>query len=317
MDEDVLSRILLDVPDSKTVHAFLLAVPTSHPLFPAALYRLCQLLVCLDTYDARSAEASNAVLDLLLRSEAGPNRSQISQFIRHLVVATEHDKYWNAEQVELDTNGEGIGETEGAQQEPELTPKVDEQDHEEILDEETAESEPDIDVAAFHARLPHLFKKMQNLESLDYHHFPGLAMSTQIPSLLADHDRLCKFSVDGVMRRDARLWPRIRNIEPFLASLETSITSLDIRHVCQTMLLALASHADEVASYRCLKHLKMDITEGRGTGTADAHRWQAPPVTMSFLHSGSRQTSVLSSSWPISCSANRAQVLWISLITLY
>ncbi|KAJ6521782.1 hypothetical protein DFH09DRAFT_1372878 [Mycena vulgaris] len=63
------------------------------------------------------------------------------------------------------------------------------------------------DVAAFHARLPDLFKKTQNLESLDYHHFPGLAMSAQIPSLLADHDRLCKFCVDGVMRRDARLWP--------------------------------------------------------------------------------------------------------------
>ncbi|KAJ6521786.1 hypothetical protein DFH09DRAFT_1372880 [Mycena vulgaris] len=108
-------------------------------------------------------------------------------------------------------------------------------------------------------------------------------MSTQITSLFADHGRLCKFSVDGVMRRDAAADPKVWDIEPFLAFLGTSITSLDIRHVCQTMLLALASHADEVASYRCLKHLKMDITEGRGTGTADAHRWQAPPLVVADI----------------------------------
>ncbi|KAJ6517051.1 hypothetical protein DFH09DRAFT_1373729 [Mycena vulgaris] len=134
MDEDVFSHILLNDPDSKTVHAVLLALPMSHLLFPACVY--------LDTYDARSAEASNAGLDLLLRPEDGQNRPQIPQFILHLVVATEHDKYWNAEQVELDSNGKGMDETEGAQQEPELTPEVDEQDHEGILDEEAAMSRP-------------------------------------------------------------------------------------------------------------------------------------------------------------------------------
>lgn len=52
------------------------------------------------------------------------------------------------------------------------------------------------------------------------------------------------------------------SIVPFLSSLGPAIRSLDLRHVCQTMLIILASHRDVLATYEHLSALKMDITEG-------------------------------------------------------
>ncbi|KAF8191844.1 hypothetical protein K438DRAFT_1970224 [Mycena galopus ATCC 62051] len=51
-------------------------------------------------------------------------------------------------------------------------------------------------------------------------------------------------------------------MEPFLASLGPSITSLELRNVCVTMFRKLVSYGDILATYEHLSSLKMDITEG-------------------------------------------------------
>ncbi|KAJ7479878.1 hypothetical protein FB451DRAFT_1240075 [Mycena latifolia] len=269
IDEDVFSRILWHIPDSRTVHNVLLALPNSHLLFPAALHRLCQLPIYLGTYDARAAAASNSVLDHLLLPD-GEHRPRIAESILHLVISTEGDQYWQYNR----NRPVGLEEEERHDEDEEARG---EEPSEEGKSTDNEESELVIDVAAFHGRLPELFKKTRNLEILDYHNYPGLPLSAESSALIAEYDRLGKFSVDGVITRvggsgfeDPEIW----DIEPFLASLGPSITSLDIRHVCQTMLLALASHADEFASYHSLTRLKMDITEGvwdwRGGGSPNA-----------------------------------------------
>jgi hypothetical protein len=47
-----------------------------------------------------------------------------------------------------------------------------------------------------------------------------------------------------------------------LSTVGPKITSLDLRHVNQTMFTALKSRTDLFASYHALEHLKIDITEG-------------------------------------------------------
>ncbi|KAJ6586500.1 hypothetical protein DFH09DRAFT_1359796 [Mycena vulgaris] len=263
IDEDVFSQILRHIPDSKTVYTVLLALPKSHLLFPAALRRLFQLPVHLDTYDVRAAASSSEVLDYLLRSDADTTSSQIVGSIRHLVIAAEHKKYSKPFPIPLEHNeGEEADDdedtSEGEEDEEDSWPTP-------TRDPET-DPEPDVDVAALHERLPHLFRKTRNLESLEYYNYPGLAISSESTSLLAAQDRLRNFTVDAATSRAADVRdlvdPEIWDIGPFLASLGRSITSLDLRHVCQTTLLALASHVDKLALFDALTTLKIDIREG-------------------------------------------------------
>ncbi|KAJ7714621.1 hypothetical protein B0H16DRAFT_1618219 [Mycena metata] len=258
LNQDVFSHILSHVSDSKTLYKVLDALPKLDPLFFVALRRLCELPVYLDTFDLRSATASNQILDHLLSSSRDlPDFPGIAESIRHLVIRVEHNK---------------------CERPPEPPVEEEEQDGEQVTNDEeyevytyeTEESEPkdDVDVVAFHERLPDLFKKTQNLESLDYHSVPGLALSEEVIKSLAACERLRTFGVDCAIRQTSwGAWkpfedPEQWDIAPFLKSLGPTITTLDLRHVCQTMLLTLASHGDKFATCERLATLRMDITEG-------------------------------------------------------
>ncbi|KAJ7744362.1 hypothetical protein B0H16DRAFT_1889654 [Mycena metata] len=262
-DPDVFSRILSHVSDSKTLYNVLNAFPKLHPLFFVALRRLCELPVYLDTFDPRSATASNQILDHLLSSSQNlPDFPRIAESIRRLVVRVEHNKYYRPPSLEPEPQVEEEEEQDAQQ-------VADDEEHE-VYTSETEDSEPeeDVDVVAFHERLPDLFKKTQNLESLDYHNVPGLALSEGGIISLVACERLRTVGVDCAVREtswgawkpfeDHELW----DIEPFLKSLGPTITSLDLRHVCQTMLLSLASYGDEFVTCERLATLRMDITEG-------------------------------------------------------
>ncbi|KAJ7150549.1 hypothetical protein C8R43DRAFT_1006112 [Mycena crocata] len=270
-DPDVFSRVLSHVPESKTIHAVLRALPRTHILFPTALRRLCELPVYLDTYDPRSAAASNKVLDYLLAP--GARTPRVAESIRHLVVAVEHEKYRSLPGPDADEDDEEEEETDEADPEQEEGEDEDESGWTTIVGEDSdSEPEEDVDVAAFHDRLPDLFKKTLNLQSLDYHNYPGLALTTMDLELLSGCKRLRTFSVDAALRPTS--WgsglhggepyvdPELWDIEPFLSTLGPSVTSLDLRHVCQTMLSVLVAHGDVFSTYENLEHLKMDITEG-------------------------------------------------------
>ncbi|KAF7350282.1 hypothetical protein MVEN_01332200 [Mycena venus] len=295
LDQDVFSRILSHIPDSKTIHTVLCALPKSHEFFSIALRRLCELPVYLDTWDPPAAAASNEVLDYLLGSYEGRGEG-IAESLRHLVVAVEHNKYrWPVEPVVEEEEEEDEDEDEEEEEKEEqqvldeeqeqeeqdvdeLEVRVAEDEPEEHVDENEAsplaesiqasEPEEDIDVVAFHDRLPALFKKTRNLRSLDYHSYPGLLLSRESTELLAVYDGLRTFAIDTCLRetpwRGSRPWgdPECWDIEPFLSTLGPSLISLDLRHVSQTMLLTLASHGNIFAMYENLEHLKMDITEG-------------------------------------------------------
>ncbi|KAJ7886712.1 hypothetical protein B0H13DRAFT_2043740 [Mycena leptocephala] len=131
-----------------------------------------------------------------------------------------------------------------------------------------------------HLRLPELFRQSVNLESLDYHSFPGMDMKSEHVEALQPLERLRVFAVDCALcsrdndvpasggdyaapgelsaEYDAENW----EIEPFLSTVGPKIISLDLRHVNQTMFTALKSRTDLFASYHALEHLKIDITEG-------------------------------------------------------
>ncbi|KAJ7091761.1 hypothetical protein C8R44DRAFT_990345 [Mycena epipterygia] len=265
VDQDVFSRILSHVSDSRTVYAILRALPKSHPLFSTALYhRLSGIPVYLDTFDARSAAASNQVLDYLLAADVETDAPRIAEAIRHLVVAVEHEKYdavrW----------GEVVEGPQLEEEEEDNAEEEDEPEHEtvEAVNTTKPKEEEYVDVAAFHVRLPGLFKKTQNLRSLDYHNYPGLPLTAEHVRLLSGSTRLQTFGVDSAVRRtdnqtsQAYLDPEQWDIEPFLFTLVPSITSLELRHVCQTTLLTLVSHGDVFATLGNLRRLKMDITEG-------------------------------------------------------
>ncbi|KAF8193249.1 hypothetical protein K438DRAFT_2017815 [Mycena galopus ATCC 62051] len=265
LDQDVFSRILSHVPDSRTIHFVLRALPKSHELFPIALRRLCELPLYLDTYDPQAATASNEVLDYLLASQEGTSTGveslRVAESILHLVVAVEHNKYRWPPEPEREDEEEEEEETEAEE--------IDASEQEEGPDQEVEESEEEeVDVVAFHDRLPGLFKKTRNLRSFDYHSYPGLPLSRESVELLAACDRLHTFAVDTPIRETP--WrgsqpfddPETWDIEPFVSTLGRAVTSLDLRHVSQTMLRILVSHGDVLASYANLAHLKMDITEG-------------------------------------------------------
>ncbi|KAJ7895555.1 hypothetical protein B0H14DRAFT_3628106 [Mycena olivaceomarginata] len=261
LDQDVFSQILSHIPDSRTVYSVLRALPKSHELFSTALHRLCELPVYLDTYDPRAATASNEVLDYLLATPPA-----IAGSIRHLVVAVEHGKYGRSPSAEHEWEVEEDDEESEDEAEEEAETKEEQQ----TLDEEQSEPEEKIDVVAFHARLPALFKKTCNLRTLDYHNCPGLGLARESVELLATCEGLQTFAVNTTIRKmewsgshayqDPQSWD---GLEPFLTStVGSTVTSLDLRHVSQTTFQLLTSHKDVLPSYTNLKHLKMDITEG-------------------------------------------------------
>ncbi|KAJ6533214.1 hypothetical protein B0H19DRAFT_1272605 [Mycena capillaripes] len=246
LDDDVFSHILSHIPEFKSVYAVLRALPKRHPWFLVALHRLCELPVYLDTYNPSAAAASNQILNYLLDPEIDLNSLEIARSIRHLVIAVEHNKYyWPPTPV-----------VENEQEEEE------EEEEEEIVNEEVSgiinpeepeqlESEEDVDVVAFWERLPGLFEKTRNLRSLDYRNYRGLPLSRENAELLAACEKLQTLAVDSAIRETSWRHPRAFedpeawDIEPFLSTLIPSITSLDLRHISQTMLLTI-----------------MDITEG-------------------------------------------------------
>ncbi|KAJ7219683.1 hypothetical protein B0H12DRAFT_1329252 [Mycena haematopus] len=271
VDQDVFSCILSHIPDSRTIHSILRALPKSHELFATALHRLYDLPVYLDTYDPRAVTASNEVLDYLLVSQGG-----VAESIRHLVVATEHNKYrWPPEPEEEDVEeGEegGDAEEEDAEEdtaEADQDSEEEEESEDEAEEEEKSEPEEDIDVVAFHERLPELFKKTRNLRSIDYHNYPGLPLSPESMELLAACEGLHTLAVDTPIRetswRGSNPWddPVNWDMDPFVSStLGLAIRSLNLRHVSQTMLRTLTSYRHIFESYQNLEHLKIDITEG-------------------------------------------------------
>jgi hypothetical protein len=169
IDGDVFSCILAEIPDSKTIYAILNALPKSHLLFPVALARLWELPVYLDSYDPRAAAASQKVLDYLLDNSSLP---PLAESIRNLVVAIEHEDL-------------GSRHPTGYGSEPDRT-----EDGFEIP----------ADVLALHKRLPDLFAHTANLESLDYHSLPGIAMNCEHVEPLRRLERLRHLSVDCALR---------------------------------------------------------------------------------------------------------------------
>ncbi|KAJ7367642.1 hypothetical protein DFH08DRAFT_3117 [Mycena albidolilacea] len=268
LNQDVFSRILSHVCESLTVYEVLKAIPKSHAFFLVALHRLCELPIYLDTYDPRAATASNQILDYLLSSHQ--DEAGIAESIRHLVCLVEHDKYATRLKHADEDETENNDREEDLQQENEEGSTADSEEDvdkgEEPQESEggsIADSEEDVDVEAFHRRLPALFSKMHQLESIDYHNTPGLGLSSDAVDALATCGRLRTLAVDVTIPRrytsSEESWadPDSWDIEPFLASLGSSVTSLDLRHISQTMFLNLVSHADILATYEHLSSLRM------------------------------------------------------------
>ncbi|KAJ6521106.1 hypothetical protein B0H19DRAFT_83577, partial [Mycena capillaripes] len=244
LNEDVFSCILSHISDTKALHIVLTALPASHLLFPAALTRLWQLPLYLDSYDSQASAASQKVLDYLLGHGAG--HRALAECVHHLVVSVEHKPT--------------VIRGPGYRIRPNLTIPADTQ--------------------ALHKRLPELFRRTVNLESLEYHSFPGIDLKSEHVDCLRDLERLHFFAVDCALRSreneipaaggdyaapgalsaeyDAENW----EMEPFLSTVGPKITSLNLRYVNQTMFTALTSRTDLFASYHALEHLKIDLTEG-------------------------------------------------------
>ncbi|KAK7046522.1 hypothetical protein R3P38DRAFT_3307831 [Favolaschia claudopus] len=275
--------------------------------FLIALRRLCELPVYLDVYDGGAAGASNEVLDYLLKvSGDGEDDFGVAESIRHLVVAVEHKKYRMPPEPESG-EGEGEGEDEdeeaGEGEEPdgEEAGEDEKQDGEaageseengeqdadadaddgemseegEVNDDDSmmtgesdSEDDEDIDVQAFHERLPALFERTRNLRSLDYRSCPGLGLSPGNLESLSACEGLKTIAVDACVRptpwsgssayKDPEMW----DLKPYLSTLGSKTTSLDLRHVSQSVLRSLLSYGDILATYGNLEFLKMDITEG-------------------------------------------------------
>ncbi|KAF8191843.1 hypothetical protein K438DRAFT_1970223 [Mycena galopus ATCC 62051] len=157
LDQDAFSRVLSHDSDSLTLYTVLSSIPKSHVFFLVALRRLCELPVYLDTYDPRSATASNEVLEYLLSSN--PASPGIAESIRHLVCSVEHDKFETHNKPSEEEVGE---EDQEEKQEPELEEEEFASVKQSTSDAEESAPE-DVNVAAFHERLPDLFCKMRNL----------------------------------------------------------------------------------------------------------------------------------------------------------
>lgn len=72
------------------------------------------------------------------------------------------------------------------------------------------------------------------------------------------------------------------SIVPFLSSLGPAVRSLDLRHVCQTMLLSLAAHGDVLATRAQLDTLRMDITEGVWDWAGGGSPWRGASADYVF-----------------------------------
>ncbi|KAJ7139125.1 hypothetical protein C8R44DRAFT_975074 [Mycena epipterygia] len=191
IDQDSFSCILSHIHDSKTLYLVLIALPKSHLLFPVALARLWQLPIYLDSYDRRAAGASQKVLDYLLDDDSdtgGPR--PLAESIRHLVVSMEHVGLNRDRTVGSDLRGNGAqgrgqrgrgnrGSGRGNLQEPFSIPRG---------------------VLALQERLPELFHRTVNLESLDYHSLPGVDMKSKHTAPLQHLERFRSFAVDCALR---------------------------------------------------------------------------------------------------------------------
>ncbi|KAJ7038677.1 hypothetical protein C8F04DRAFT_347026 [Mycena alexandri] len=258
LDEDIFSCILSHIAETRTLYLVLTALPPSHLLFPSALARLWQLPVYLDSYDSQVAAASQKVLDYLLEENAAP---PLAESVRHLVVAVEQ-KSWCDVRLEIPAQ-----------------------------------------VVALHERLPHLLRRTTNLESLEYHNFPGLDMKSEHVQALQNLRQFRRFAVDcALFSRDREIpasggpyavpgdlsaeydtenW----ELEPFISTVGPKITSLDLRHVNQTMFTALIDRTGVFALCHNLEYLKMDITEGvwDWTGGGSPSMGAEPGFTFPFL----------------------------------
>ncbi|KAF7367648.1 hypothetical protein MSAN_00828400 [Mycena sanguinolenta] len=262
VNEDIFSCVLEHISDARTLHALLAALPKSHPLFHVGLTRLWQLPIHLDSYDAQASAASQKVLDYLL--DADVDRLPLAESVRHLVVAVEHEPriFYQRRRIQ-----------------PVFTwPE---------------------DLVALHARLLDLFPRLVNLESLDYHSFPGADMKSEHVEPLRHLRKLQSFGVDCALRSrdyeipagmapgdlsrqfDAENW----EMEPFLSTIGPAMTSLEFRHVNHTFFAALARQTDLFTSYEALEHLKIDITEGvwDWQGGGSPAMGASPEFTFPFL----------------------------------
>ncbi|KAJ7457604.1 hypothetical protein B0H11DRAFT_2062779 [Mycena galericulata] len=133
---------------------------------------------------------------------------------------------------------------------------------------------------AIQRRLPDLLQRSVNLESLDYHSFPGYAMQSTHFQPLQHLERLRSFAADCALgsrqveipaspgysaapgglsaQYDAEIW----DIGPFLSTIGPTIAALELRHVNSTMFTVLKGQKDLFLSCHALEYLKMDITEG-------------------------------------------------------
>ncbi|KAJ7250123.1 hypothetical protein B0H12DRAFT_1072140 [Mycena haematopus] len=262
INEDVFSYILGYISDAKTIYALLAALPKSHRLFQVGLARLWQLPIHIDSYDAQVSTASQNVLDYLL--DIDTDRLPLAESVRHLVVSIEH------------------------------TPRVFYQRRR----TQPVFTRP-ADVDQIHARLPDLFRRLVNLESLDYHSFTGKGMKSEHVESLRHLGRLRSFAVDCALHSrdreipasvgpgnlsaqyDAHNW----EMEPFLSTIGPAMTSIELRHVNHTFFAALARQTDLLTSYKALQHLKIDITEGvwDWNGGGSPAMGASPTFTFPFL----------------------------------
>ncbi|KAJ7184681.1 hypothetical protein C8R46DRAFT_465326 [Mycena filopes] len=264
IDTDVFTCILSHISDAKTLYSVLAALPTSHVLFPSALARLWQLPVYLDSYDLQVAVASQSVLEQLLQDNAG---HPLVESVRHLVVAVEYKP------------PSGARRGRGRRAAPTFRIPV--------------------EVTTLHKRLPDLLSRAVNLESLDYHSFPGFPLKNKHVRSLQNLEWLRRFAVDCALRsRDRELpagmgpgdWSAVYDaenweMELFISAVGPRTTSLDLRHVNHTMFMALTQQTDVFASYHDLERLKIDITEGvwDWNGNGSPASGAEPGFTFPFL----------------------------------
>ncbi|KAJ6622178.1 hypothetical protein B0H10DRAFT_916561 [Mycena sp. CBHHK59/15] len=164
-----------------------------------------------------------------------------SLLIWHLVVSVEHSKYYwppKPEGPEEEEVEEVEDEEEEEEREEAEAVELDEQvrlwfkkwdDEQRRLKEEEAAN--DVNVPLFYDRLPELFKRTSNLETLGYHNYPGLAMLNTHVDILAAHERLRTFGVDCAIRETswrsplAFVDPENWDIEGFIMALGPAVTS--------------------------------------------------------------------------------------------
>ncbi|KAJ7744125.1 hypothetical protein B0H16DRAFT_1560271 [Mycena metata] len=260
INEDIFTCILSYISDPKTLHSVLNALSTSHLLFPSALARFWELPVYLDSYDPQVASLSQNILDFLLQENLG---YPLVESVRHLVVAVEHK--------------------------PLRRPAPGKRHR--ITHDIPAEA------TALHKRLAELLNRAVNVESLDYHSFPsGLGLQSEHVPSLSYLVRLRSIAIDcAVTSRDrdipsdagpgnlsAKFDAEVWNLQPFLSRVGKEITSLDLRHVNQTMYTALRQKAEVFRSYHNLKHLRMDITEGVWDWTGHGEPVMGPGPAFTF-----------------------------------